>query len=298
MNFLQKQLYNHREILDEGYDADAVEARLTRLYLRGMGSSYIMTPGVILHYYPPSGEYLHGSSSQGSGGSPIVTVDAYWTFEELTIQYVDKVSGILLQPSDHLDTVTGKIGNGARLTEFNQFGGTNTQQVSNAANNLIYTPGTSKGINVFFWINYSEFGTDEPSALINSYGNGWKIEISTIDDTTLWLQLTLQSTPTVVTLTSESLLNTWTFVAFTWDATTKVLKIYINGTLVSTTSSVNGPAGAFDFGQIQETFGSTTHIQDNFIIDELGIAYSVGAYTQAQITALYNSGAGKTWPLT
>lgn len=89
-------------------------------------------------------------------------------------------------------------------------------------------------------------------------------------------------------------LGSWHMVAITYDKVAQTLNVYVDGALSATA------ADAFTYPDLTKSdlvlwqLGGAASVDDQEV-DELGLCLN-GALTPAQVTALYNGGAGVTWP--
>lgn len=106
---------------------------------------------------------------------------------------------------------------------------------------------------------------------------------------------------TAYTATSTSILanNTWYHVAYTWNGSTGNLKLYINSILESNVTgaigTLNNPSSTIKriIGRLGTYTGGLLY---NGKVDEVG--YFTAEKTADEISQLYNSGRGNTYPLT
>jgi hypothetical protein len=89
-------------------------------------------------------------------------------------------------------------------------------------------------------------------------------------------------------------LGSWHMVAATYDKASQTTNVYIDGVLSATI------ADPFVYPDLTNSFWSLGTANPvgtlaSFVCDELGLCLN-GALTAAQVTALWNGGAGVTWP--
>lgn len=205
---------------------------------------------------------------------------AYWKLDETSSTRFDSTSNNNdLTDNNTVGIATGKIGNAAL------FDGSNYLTVTNPSLNI------TGAISIACWV-YAVDRTVQQH-IFGGYNTlspffGYAIGIS-ITNLNKW---DWYSGSGWVGSTSDVALNTWTHIAFTLNST-GTLNIYLNGSLDRTTtasipSSYTGQRalGARSDGSARAVSGT--------LIDECGIWSRV--LTTAEITALYNSGSGLTYP--
>lgn len=93
-------------------------------------------------------------------------------------------------------------------------------------------------------------------------------------------------------------LDTWHMFTGTVDFIHNELKVYLDGVLKDTQTDTVGISGSTTLGWLYlENLFAAPGIGNPFnpLVDEFGMCLN-GVLTSAQVTSLYNSGAGKTWP--
>lgn len=162
---------------------------------------------------------------------------------------------------------------------------------------------TSTGISVWFWLKITDFGSAGSSGRYNMdtsdpmHTNRFRALWGFTDATTGSIEVGHTNDTDDVFADTPNLawvLNSWHMVVITYNKTAQTLNIYIDGAISATAPD------AFTYPDLTNTdmilddtsFGS---ILETAVVDELGMCLG-GVLTQAQITALYNGGAGVTWP--
>lgn len=160
---------------------------------------------------------------------------------------------------------------------------------------------TSTGISMWFWIKIVTYGPDfVPLKLDTSdvmHTNRLFLNIGFTDALNGFMELDHTNDTDDVFVDTPNLtwaLGAWHMVAATYDKTAHTLNIYVDGALSATI------VDAFVYPDLTNsdfTFKYTSAAVETaeYIIDEFGLS-TKGALTAAQVTALYNGGAGVTWP--
>lgn len=161
----------------------------------------------------------------------------------------------------------------------------------------------SKGISAWFWVKPVLYGAVGISGIFNldtsdgAHTNRFRVLIGITDATTGSLEVDHTNDTDDVFVDTPNLtwtLGSWHMIAITYDKVAQTLNIYVDGTLSATT------ADAFTYPDLTNSdmeLSNTSAVGngDDFIADEFGICLN-GALTATQVTALYNGGAGMTWP--
>ena len=160
---------------------------------------------------------------------------------------------------------------------------------------------TSTGIGVWFWVQLLAYGSFVLRYFFDTsdplHTNLFRLLLSSSGPANTTLELQHDNDPDSNFVDTPALswaLNTWHMVALTYDKGSHTMNIYVDGNL-----SVSGPDPSVypdltntDMQLFNLAGGGSTL---DFTVDELGMC--LGApLTPAQITALYNGGAGVTWP--
>ena len=236
-----------------------------------------------------------------SGGAHL---SFYWTMNEGgTADRLDSTVGNAWPLIYSGAATPGLFSNGVSCTApvvLNQNPGLNV----NSDPAITITQAVSKGLSVWFWIKYTSYGTaagingwyflDTPDPLHtnrfrmlfgNSNASGASIEVGHTNDT----QDFFADSPSVAVP-----LGVWQMYAMTYDKVSQTLNGYVNGVLACSTADP-GTYPDLASGFMQLVNSDSTLSATNFIVDELGLCLN-GPLTAAQVTALYNGGAGVTWP--
>lgn len=222
-------------------------------------------------------------ASAPAANVPTTNLSAYWKMDEASGDFVDSHNSLHLVRQNSPATVAGKIGSAAELLH-----ASNQYLTGPATNNL--SAGAS-GFTVACWV-YIVNGTGIDQQLVSKWGTqkewvlGWNndgisISISTDGGSNF---IGVQINP----LTAGG----WHFVSGRWDGTN--LHIWIDdGALknsIACATFFNSGNAALYVGR-SEAQGAT--YQSNARIDELGIWQRF--LSDAELTDLYNSNAGKTY---
>jgi hypothetical protein len=229
---------------------------------------------------------------------------AYYTFNSVTTESTG------LSPNGTgfgIDYVAGKTGNAVRFN-----GATDRVDVTDN-NNFSFTDGVNDipfSINV--WIYFTAFTAIAGNWIINkrnavSGGDEWQIHRSTADGKIYFTKFDKVSntiSQAISTSSFSSSLNTWYNITFTDDGSKTVagLKIYVNGVLQTTASAGSGTYTGMPNGTSLTRFGlnswnlTTFECAHNGYLEDVGI-WKGRVLNQTEITYLYNSGNGRTYPL-
>jgi hypothetical protein len=253
----------------------------TKLQKGGWMSEYandslaVTVGGLGLNNIYKSGGYLKVVSTLPQ--SPFLTnLAAYYKLDEASGNAVDNVSGNNGTVAGATYYVTGKIG-----TAY-QFAGTGGITLPN---NSITTFGTSDfSINMWVYLT-SVDGTN--GALIGGQSNAFALVIQGADKSLRVQKVNVaaggqSSTPLT--------LNTWQMITVTSNGTTGSVNYYINGVSAGSSTFSQSYTGASNY--IGTSTGTVTSPTGK--IDEVG--YWKKVLSSTDITTLYNSGSGKTYP--
>jgi len=206
-----------------------------------------------------------------------------------------------------VDYVSGISGNAAR---FNATG----DRVTIADNtNFSFTTGLGNDIpfSMSMWVYFTGFSSAFNFIInkrANTGGNDeWQL-IRSNSDGNLYFYKFDRTNPaihqTIRTSSAPFSLNTWYFITITDDGTKTVagMKMYINGTLQTVSSAGTGSYTGMPNGTSGTTIGISNWDFANSTLQHLGYVEEVAiwrnrALTQTEITYLYNSGTGRTYPL-
>lgn len=236
---------------------------------------------------------------------------AYWTFNETTGNWLDSYSGIVLPRhpvgngvADWLSG-SGKIGNG--ITQ-NTNSSTYTFQ-DPGVGPMNWNPGTSTGFSVWFWCRAKWASLLASSQLSVSFYPHVLFSLAQLDvdnatgntKCRFLLNGTLESGVIVVNQSSSPLADDdWVFVCGTLSTTTGVLSLYhnMNGILQSFSRPVPPNTPFTDWSaadSIDVQIDGNLSSSQSGVVDEVGVLLDK-PITLAQVTGLYNSGSGVTWP--
>lgn len=160
----------------------------------------------------------------------------------------------------------------------------------------------SKGISVWFWVKVLAFGPEGGASFYMdtsdfAHTNRFELIWGSNDATHTGFELQhINDTDSnfVDTPNLSWALNEWHMVAITYNKVAQTMNVYIDGVL-----SVSGPdlsvypnltSTDMELANATAPFGT-----QDFMVDECGLCLN-GPLIPAQITALWNGGAGVTWP--
>jgi Concanavalin A-like lectin/glucanases superfamily len=216
--------------------------------------------------------------SAAAPSSLLTGLTAYWPMNETgNNNRVDSVGGLVLAPTGTMSHDTGKKSNAAK------FSGTSyLSTASNAALNF------SGAFTIAFWLYQPTLTDSYPVAKAASgFGSYAYIVSHLIPNTRFYINSGLRASGTAV-MSSV----TWYLVVAVY--TGSAAAIYLNNTLdVSTAYSSNGGTST-DSLTIGAGPAGASPVGANTLIDELG--FWSRALTSDERTALYNGGAGVTYP--
>lgn len=220
-----------------------------------------------------------------------LTPTGYWTLNEAGGGFtdrVDSVSGIHLVPTGVTDVgAPALFSNGVHFS--GAFGGQGMQTGGIAA--LAHTAGT--GYSFFGWFKLNAMGNGVPRAPYMAYNNAngqFLIEIgNNANPNRVHVENNDDSTDVTVTL------GVWHFFHCFLDPVSNQTGFSLdNGANTMLPTPQPNAASAFG-GLYLQTQWNSPDVGD-MLFDEIGISCSA-MLTPAQITYLYNGGAGRTWPL-
>jgi len=145
------------------------------------------------------------------------------------------------------------------------------------------------------WINPASYGSggyDDFAGSVfdfrdNGFGKEWLLIFTDVGKLRVW------QNPTSYETTATISLNTWTNIVVRRSSGTT--SFYINGSLDGTFADTeNFVSQIFTFGGPVDIPGDSEYLHYDGRIDETGVWNR--ALSGAEITALYNAGAGKTYP--
>lgn len=208
----------------------------------------------------------------------------------------DTVGGFTLTNNNTVGTGTGFIGTGSA-----DFGTTNTNKYLNVANDL----GTDGGsISMSFWVKLqTEISTGTDCFIIHGGATSHVNDMVGYDYNggtrrVAWNRQQQNTANNVYYHTATLGTSNWHHLVYTYDGTT--MKGYYDGTeVVSQNLSGNGASGTgdgFGIGGSNRGGGPEWFGYSSCYTDEVGVW--TRAITGAEVTSLYNSGAGLAYPFT
>jgi len=237
-----------------------------------------------IYYYKVAAVNAAGETLSDSVTASTLTFGllAYWKYDETTGNRVDSVGSRDLAPQGTVSSQVGKIGNAA--------------QVSGASNYLTNTSANltgqtwSGGFSVVGWL-YIPTAYSDRNAVLSRHTN---TALYTNSASQLYFLVYDSVTGSSLAIASGLTINvdTWYFVAGRYNSSTKKAEVLFNdGTWqVASAALTNEPKNTsdrIDVGQKEGDFGNAAY-------DETGL------YTRylsdTEVTALYNGGAGRTYP--
>ncbi len=228
----------------------------------------------------------------------------YWTMDEAgDLNKVDSTSGTVWTTSTGTSSPPGLFVNGVQLDA--QFGSHGLGNGNDTA--FAFDATTSKGISVWFWFkktaNYGGVAATFFQWFIDCHDNTFTNDAELLIFTSFLGPWTVRHRDFTASMDYDApfvfnpTLGTWHMIGVTIDLVAHTLNSYLDGVLVSTAPDVGlfytTPKGDITLDcTVVAPFDNTLTV----LVDELGLSLK-GALNQAQITALYNGGAGVTWPL-
>jgi hypothetical protein len=257
--------------------------------------------------YVPAKSPLHALIVQ------LAPQSVYWTFEETTGGFVDKVRGLVL-PRGTVVSGAGLIGDSLNFSNPSQ----TTAFVLNT-NPPVLTLGSTSGISMWFWVKIRI--DSAPSSPITGLGTGVFAVSNAAPNNFLTFSVSLATTATDISCNfgdgsgdgymdyqlpyAPLLAGQWIFVCAVWDKAATSLILYLNGVAVATNSFAGPPviSHSFSGGSLSDGLfwpylvGETTGFGATGLVsvDELGLCLNK-ALNADGVAALYNSGNGLSWP--
>lgn len=167
---------------------------------------------------------------------------------------------------------------------------------------VVINQAVSKGISVWFWMKIVTFGTPGEGIVFNMdtsdplHTNRFRILGGSVAGATSFEVGHTNDTDDVFADTPNVPWNLgdWHMVAATYDKVAHTINCYTDGVLTATAPD------AFTYPDLTTTDMELSNTSQpgtllDIIVDEFGICLN-GALTQTQVTALWNGGAGMTWP--
>lgn len=169
--------------------------------------------------------------------------------------------------------------------------------------NIVVSQATSTGISFWYWVKVVSYGSTINNGVfcdLDTSGAGFNefdVLLVSLNASTTTLEIFHYNGVDLPDVTSAPLswtLGSWHMVAGVYDKTAQTITAYADAVAVATT------ADTFIYPDLLTSVwalntANPLGVAPNMIFDELGLCLN-GALTQAQITALYNGGAGLTWP--
>jgi hypothetical protein len=259
-----------------------------------------LSPTEVTALYNNGSGLSYGSNSNSAfikfkkdNQSPLLTdILAYWNLND------DGSGGVSLVDST-LNGNTLTNNNGVTLGT-GIIGGASVYSISNGSylrvSTLNYNVDTGD-ISMSIWVNPTTYGTGGYGSLLgsifdtrdlNNNQQGWLLSFLPLGYLSLFSQLT-----TVYQSTNPIPLNTWTNIVLTKKE--GITSIYINGEFdQSFSDNTTISSQIFTLGGIVDEPSNGSYLHYDGIIDEVGVWNR--ALTQVEVTLLYNSGAGLTYP--
>ncbi len=208
---------------------------------------------------------------------------SYWQLEETSGTRVDSQGTNDLTENNGVEGASGKQGTAA---DFNQ----ENDQYLSISDLLQSGLDISGSISISLWIKMSDLS--EPQIFVHKYnGNSNRRAYTFYWHNGLLTACLSQfgSVPNCKTTPFNFNLNDWYHVAFTWDVSSDIGKIYVNSVQVGNDLSYN--IVSINNSSESLLIGSNEYIQTfDGVIDEVGIWSR--ALTQEEIVQLYNNGEG------
>jgi len=206
---------------------------------------------------------------------------SYWELEEASGTRFDSHGANDLTDNNTVGQATGKIGNGADFEDGNSesLSDVNTGQYTSTVGSFAC------------WVKVENLKTSDfsPSIVSTIRSNaddtgGMVMRYSFVDQKVNWFKGNSVGgyTASTTALTSGS----WFHIVGTWDSSE--IKIYVNGTLEGTNSSVSASTTAGNLTIGSDTVNTARRFDG--VIDEVGFWSKV--LTSTEVSDLYNSGAG------
>jgi hypothetical protein len=236
-------------------------------------------------------------------------VDAYWTFDEAAGNAVDKVHGIILTPANAPGTGGQTLGRAPALFSnglnfFFDAGGSATPQIFNGAfagDNEVNLRNQGNGFSWTGWFKYIST-TGVAGGVSSSIGftdvfiqDKGEIDFNARANAPFWAYtdaLGVNNSVFFPNLTA----GVWVFFHFFYDATIKRVGFSLNNAAPALSPDLNLSFPSSLFGTYfmfgNGLLGASTNIE----FDEFAFKLS-RPFTAAEVTYLYNGGAGRTWPL-
>lgn len=220
--------------------------------------------------------------------SLLTNIVAYWKLDESSGNAADATgNGFTLTNNNTVAYNAGIINNGA------DSGASNTNKWMNNASSLGLNTDSSRSMTISFWFNMRSFNTGDTSKLLNISKNGQDRLLFGVKESSGTIQMTITNVGGAgVDVTTT--INTGTWYYFTATLSGNSIALYKNGSSIGTATMLNGATGSVDSFSLFREQGDTTYASAH--IDEVGVWSRI--LTGAEITSLYNGGAGFQYPFT
>lgn len=219
----------------------------------------------------------------------------YWTMDEGgVLDKVDSTAGLVWPMLAGTTAAPGLFSNGTLIdNKVRGLGLTNSPSI-------VVTQASSDGISFWYWVKIVAYGSVGVFCDLNTSGAG-NNELYTFirsqDAVTTDIELFHWNNVDSADIFSPTLswaLGSWHMVAAAYDKVAKTLNLYVDGSLSAT---IADPFVYPDLLTSTWFLNSPNPVGTvpNMVFDELGLCLN-GALTATQVTALWNGGAGMTWP--
>ena len=225
----------------------------------------------------------------------------YWTMDEAgTADKVDSAQGLHWPLEFGAAAGVGLFSNGTDCDNPIILNNQRGLGLFNSAS-LAVNQAVSKGLGVWFWVKLVAYGAGITGAYImddtGAHTNRFRVIFNFSSAVHGSMELDHTNDTNLVFVDTPNLnwpLGGWHMVAITYDKVAQTINIYIDGALSGTTAD---PLVYLDISTADMFLHNFANPGDatDFITDECGLCLN-GPLTQAQVTALYNGGAGVTWP--
>jgi hypothetical protein len=233
-----------------------------------------------------------GSPGGGGGGDQPPEPTEWWTMNEASGNRVGSVSGITMAPTGSAASGTGLIGNAL------EFPGEDSGRLEAdpVAASLAYTAG--QDLSFSYWVKLTDAIGDRMPAFMfwirDPPTSKAFVEAYSWDGPTRYVDAFVVSGSIYGFYEQDPYSpaqDTWYHWVILYDATTHLLSLYEDGALIgSSTDEVTLPSGQNNILRFNRETLSTPGL-----IDEFGV-WIDHKLTAGQISWLYNSGAGRTYP--
>lgn len=222
----------------------------------------------------------------------------YWTMDEAgAADKVDSAAGLHWPLKAGTLAAPGLFSNGTEISAHIR-----GLEVINSPS-IVITQAVSKGISYWYWVKVVVRGGTTSNGVFcdlndfNTGNNDLSLFLYSLDGTTTvldFLHTNGVDAPEVLSPNLSWTLGSWHMVAGVYDKTNQKLTSYADGVPVATI------ADTFVYPDLLTSDWALTTANPlgtppDMIFDELGLCLN-GALTDAQVLALYNGGAGMTWP--